>query len=399
MCPNDRARRERSRVKTVNENPTDKLCSLVATNNPDEAARELAAVLQSGTSGDSVLSALAPLAASCLQLHYPTPHALIALEWTRIALAELDARDAAPYLIDACVRYVASCPKANLGINDPATPGEPDIEDSVEGTAKSLAEHRVFDALFYATRAFDEPTADRARQTLLTLAGHEVDGLGHVFIYTASSLRVLDWCDAADRPLVLLAISEFLSRRARFERPSLLTEERPLAALIARSFDRTNILGHNVIYAAELNRAPDVFPDEILQHLFGQLARNIDNADLALIRDAYQEYRAETMPGGAQPINMLRTSFAEGDAEGSARAVAFAWAHPPAKGSLPATVFELFARIDAHQAHNLIYPAATFSVLDRVEESDAEFAVAQLVHYGATAAARDGLRPRAFAAG
>jgi hypothetical protein len=374
---------------------TDALLVPVTANDEPATLQELDRLLAAGTPPNDVLRALVAPAARALQLHYATPHAMIAVEWTRFAVEHVDGVNTGA-LLEACVRYIASCPKANLRLGDPVAPGEPDVDDAAEGLRTSLGEHRVFDALFYATRL---PDGGDLTRELLTLAGHEVDGLGHVFIHTATALRILDWCDPADRPLVLLAMMEFLSRRAEIEEPSLLTEERPLPPLIGRSFDRIGILGHNVIYAAELHRMPGGFPDAFRQHLYGQLARNIANAELELTRDVYQDYGGTTAPGDAPPLDLLRTAFGEGDPERTLRAFVSAWAHPESRREIPATLISLFARLDVPQSHYLIYPAATVTVLDAVDDIDAEFGLAQLAHYGARAAGRYGLRPKRDARG
>ncbi len=361
-------------------------------NDPSAAMAALADLRHQGASAEQTLSCLIPAAARTLQLRYPTPHAMIAAEWTRSSLVGL-APDRAQCLLEACVRYIAHCPKVNLRFHRPHSPGEPDKEDLLEGLRSSLDEHRVFDAFFYAERALGGPDPRAAENLLLTLAGHEVDPLGHVFIHTATGLRLQHWCEQADWPLALLAMMEFLSRRAHVDEPRLLTEPRPLSALIPRAFERINVLGHNVIYAAELNRLPDGFPEPFLQHLHGQLARNIEKAEQGLTRDEYQACRTRTKPGDTRPDNLLEQAFTNGDVEAGLRSFALAWAHPPARESVRSDIVALFARIDTLQSHYLIYPAATFSVLGKVSERDAEFGVAHLVRHGIQAAGKYGLLP------
>ncbi|MFO7900242.1 MAG: hypothetical protein R6V58_14425 [Planctomycetota bacterium] len=347
--------------------------------------------LDAGASHEDVLAALIPPAARALQLKYPTPHGLIALTWTLETLPWLG-DDERTTVTEACARYIGGCPNLNLSFEEPPAPGTPYVDDPAEGLDRSLREHRVYDAVFYGLRLFEDgPPADAARR-ILGYAANEVHGLGHVFIYTACALRLLGRCDAAQRPHVLAALAEFLSRRAEFDEPSHLSDERPLEGLVAGAFERINILGHNAIFAAELRRALDEFPQPIREHLRGQLARNIGDSDETLSRAAYRA-AVSSLPPGDAPLDALVGAFEAGDTPAALNALAAAWEHPPARRDLRNRLVVLFARIDTAQSHYLIYPPATFRLLDLVGDRDAELGVAQLVKMGAEAAGKFGLRP------
>jgi hypothetical protein len=357
------------------------------------SGRLLCDALSAGVGPDSALLGLADVAARGLQLHYATPHVLIALLWTLETLPTLPAREAR-ILLDADVRHVTQSPKVGLEAVEPLVVGEPWADDDAEGLRRSIDSHRAFDAWFYLLRM--RAAAPQALgSAVLALAANEVDELGHVFIYAATALRLMERSEEAARPAVLLALAEFLQRRAVTEPPAQLDERHSLAELVPHAFERINVLGHNVIYAAELRRTLDRFDAGVQAHLLGQLARNIERSDVSWTTDAYRDAAARApADGGADPpAEMLERAFAAGDLPAAARTLADAWPGASGRDQLRRTLLALFARIDTPQPHYLIYPAATFRLLDLVGDAQAELGVAQLVKMGVEAAAEHGLRP------
>jgi hypothetical protein len=217
-----------------------------------------------------------------------------------------------------------------------------------------------------------------------------VDPLGHVFIYTATALRLLRKCDPSHRRGVLLAMAEYLGRNATVDEPTLLDDDRPVEELLPRAFERINILGHNVIYAAELKISLPRVEPRLRRHLVGQLARNVQENDCDL---SYDQYCSQRQYEGCVEDwrTCLERAFAEGDPARGFAAVAEACVPEAGVPALRQALITLFARIQTLQPHYLIYPAATCALTDHVDSRVGELAFAQLVKMGVEAAAEHGL--------
>lgn len=363
----------------------------------DEAAvlANYSAALEAGEELTDILHALVPVAARTLQLTYPTPHAMIALEWLWGTLSWLDPA-AQRESVASYLRDLGSHTKFNVSLAEPFTAGLPLSENHQEGVFRSLEEMRVFDGFYYAWLLYKSGRQQELRHAVMEIASHEVDSLGHVFIYAATALRLFARCrEDSDRAVVLLALVEFLSRKALIETPELLTERRNLDKLLPALVKRVNILGHNVIYAAELARALDEFTPDVQAHLITQLDRNIHDSNITLTREVCAQVRDEAPPTaeGADPMERLGEAFAEGDFGGALRAISEARAQPERMPRLRQTLLMLFARIDTHQPHYIIYPRATFELMARADAETGELALAELVNLGVQAAQSHGLRP------
>ncbi len=230
-------------------------------------------------------------------------------------------------------------------------------------------------------------------QLLLAIAAHEVDPLGHVFIYTATALRLLDKVHPTDRSAILLAAMEYLARKAQVDEPALLHDERPVADILPRAFERPNILGHNVIYAAEIDRSAGALPPRLQAHLAGQLHRNIQDSECTLTYDRYCNERNYEGCLDDDCVRCIEDAFQNGDVGAGYAALARGCIQEDMRHCLRQALLTLFARIDTPQPHYLIYPAATFELLDGVEREHRELALAQLIAMGVHAAQEHGLRP------
>jgi hypothetical protein len=129
-------------------------------------------------------------AAHAVQLHYATPHALIAHDAVLRLLPRCadNARDA---ILARHRRYVKRSPVLTRPAAAIIAEGQPDADTDVDGMLDSLAEHKVFNALFYALRLVAAGEIDRFERACLRLAARDVDRLGHVFIYTDAVLRLI----------------------------------------------------------------------------------------------------------------------------------------------------------------------------------------------------------------
>jgi hypothetical protein len=250
----------------------------------------------------------------------------------------------------------------------------------------------VFDAFFYARTMVEGARFEALAARLRHIAGQEVDSLGHVFIYTTTALRLIPLCAGAARNLVLLALMEYIARKARVRTAARLSEERSLRDLLPGAFERINILGHNVIYAEELRRSLSDFDPEMRTHLLGQLARNIHDAKSTLTREAYDRMLSDAPDGDGSTQARIEAAFREDDLPAGIGAVGHALEQPDGLTALRDALLPLFARIDTPQPHYLIYPAATFALLDGAPEALAPLAVGQLVQKGIRAAKDNGLR-------
>jgi hypothetical protein len=364
-------------------------------NDAQKAGKGVRAARAENVSFDSLLQALVPVAASTLQLKYPTPHGMIALAYTWDALDGMDDLGQ-QQMVESCARYLAQCPKTTLRPGEAPSRGEPYFQNPSEGLKRSLREHRSLDALFYAERFLEADKQDDLGQLLLAIAAHEVDPLGHVFIYTTTALRLIEKARPADRSAILLAAMEYLARKAQVDEPALLDDERPVADILPRAFERPNILGHNVIYAAEIDRSAGALPPRLQTHLVGQLHRNIQDSECTLTYDQYCNERNYEGCVGDDCVRCIEDAFQNGDVGAGYAALARGCIQEDMRPCLRQALLTLFARIDTPQPHYLIYPAATFELLDRVEREHRELALAQLVAMGVHAAQEQGLRPHSL---
>jgi hypothetical protein len=257
----------------------------------------------------------------------------------------------------------------------------------------SLADHRVFNAQFYALRLLRDRRAVDLERALLTLASHEVDGLGHVFIYTDAALRLMRRAGAVLRREVLLDVMEFLGRRATFEPPATLRPARSREPAYRAALACVGLLGHNVIYSRSLELRREELPAEVFDHALAQLERNIGGSEGAFTVDDMKAI------GPAPDERRPKTALVEAVASGDERAtVALTRGYLASKDVKAERVWEAlvlaFALIDTHQPHYLIFPDSAWLAADLLGGDAAELAASTVAREAARAAKRFGMSRR-----
>jgi hypothetical protein len=360
----------------------------------DEAAavRAYRALRSAGRQPRELLEGSTSVAARTLQLRFATPHAMIALNWAIRALEGLTSVQANA-VAEACVRFLAASPKLHVDVAERSTGGEVGDADPLDGLERSLSEHRVFDAGFYVSNLLGEGRYVALAEFAMELASRRVGSLGHVLIYTINALKMLSRSSLADAGLVALALSEFLSRRAMHEEPKAHPYGSTLPDLLSRLVERPGLLGHNVILAAEVAPALHGFSEKRKDHILAQLAENVDRSDEMLTAERYLGMQKRPVSDAGGGLEQLVHAFRAGAVADAMAPLAACWRDPKARGALRGVLLALFAGIDAHEPHYLIYPQATFSLAEVVGERFGELAVAQLVALGVDAARREGMRP------
>ncbi len=329
-------------------------------------------------------------AAHALQLHFDTPHAMICF-------------DAARRLRETCSAqaYDAACRKLLDYVNEsdrldhpamPLTPaGEPDADDEVAGMRQSLAEHKVLNAAWYGQRLLDAGRHADLAQEALRLAAHEVDGLGHTFIFTETALRLMrDAADETTRSAILLALMEYLSRKASVERPQLQWSGAGWRHLAQRACERVGLLGHNVIFARSLHLRRDDLPDDLFEHALAQLERNIDASEDEFTVDDLRS-RSASEPAG-RPEAVLGEFVASGDTELAVAAVRGFMSNGVGAPEVASALVTVLCRVDVTQSHYVIFPEAVRYLIDHVDADYAELALAQVARMACGAAERYGMR-------
>jgi len=328
-------------------------------------------------------------AARGLQLHYDTPHQMICLDSCR-RLERTCGQEAAgaarAYLAD----YVEAQPQLVRGTPGLSAEGPPDVPDDVEGMAISLAEGKVFNAVFYALRLAEAGGTEALCRTALQAASREVDGLGHVFIYTDSALRLAESCDAETRAEVLLPLMEYLARKALHAEPDLLKETSGLPALIKRAAERVGLLGHNVIYARSLVLREGDLEAGRFEHARAQLARNIADAEDEFTPDRMQQV-TPLVPDGVPQVSLPELTAA-GHEEAAMGAVRGYVAEGADVQDIVDGLVLAFCRIDVRQPHYLILPESVQLLSECMAPLHRELAFVQLARMAAGAARQYGTR-------
>jgi hypothetical protein len=328
-------------------------------------------------------------AAHGLQLHYDTPHQMICLDSCR-RLARACKTQAGQALREYLADYIEGEPQLLRPAACLSAQGRPDAEDDIAGMRASLAEGKVFNATFYALHLSGPSSADALTGAALELAAREVDGLGHVFIYTDSALRLAAHCQAEVRAEILLSLMEFLSRKALHQETLLLQERSGLPALIARATERVGLLGHNIIYARSLVLREGDLDDGLLQHARAQLARNIDDSEDEFT--AARLRKVAPLPPDGPPRLRLPPLAASGDEEAAMGAVRGYVAEGTDAQDIVDGLVLSFCQVDVRQPHYLIFPEAVLFLCDCMEAPQRELALAQLARMAADASRRYGVR-------
>lgn len=328
-------------------------------------------------------------AARGLQLHYDTPHQMICLDSCRRleqACGPQAARAARACLVD----YVESQPQLVRAAAGFVVQGPPDVPDDVEGMGSSLAEGKVLNAAFYALRLVGAGNYEALCRAALETASHEVDGLGHVFIYADSALRLAATASAEAQAEALLSLMEYLARKALHQAPELLEEKSGLPALIERAIERVGLLGHNAICARSLVLREGDVEGGRFEHARAQLARNIADSGDEFTPDRMRQLAA--VPPDGPPQERLPTLTAAGDEEAVIGAVRGYVADGADFRDILDGLVLAFCRVDVRQPHYLIFPESVQFLAECMAPLHRELALVQLARMAAGAARQHGTR-------
>ena len=92
--------------------------------------------------------------------------------------------------LEGFVRYLSGLPKISLDFKGVEYIGSLGVKSGKKGYVRSLMEHKVNNAFYYALRFVEEEDLESYLRHCLEIAAHEVDFLGHVFIHTHSLSRL-----------------------------------------------------------------------------------------------------------------------------------------------------------------------------------------------------------------
>lgn len=331
-------------------------------------------------------------AARGLQLHFDTPHQMIGLDSCR-RLGQTCGPEAAEAARAYLADYVDSQPQLVRPAAGITAQGPPDVSDDVEGMCESLSEGKVLNATFYALRLAKAGHLEALGRAVLDTAANEVDGLGHVFIYTDSALRLADAAPDETQAETLLSLMDFVARRAHHETPELLQEKSGLPALIQRAVERVGLLGHNVIYARSLVLREGDVDGPRFEHALAQLARNVERSDDEFTPDQMKQVTPLT-PDSVPQVGLPRL-VAAGDEERAMGAVRGYVAEGADVQDLIEGLVLAFCAIDVRQPHYLIFPESVQLLSECMSPRYRELALARLARMACGAAREYGTKPPA----
>jgi len=323
-------------------------------------------------------SCLVEPASASLQLRFDTPHAMICLDSLLQLLDIIPSRDRL-FFVEWYVRYLSGLPKLSLDFKKTERIGTLGAKHAKKGYIRSLLEHKVNNAFFYALRLVEEEGLEVFLEQCLEIAAHEVDFLGHVFIYTHTVSRLCRLIGPKQLKCLIFQVTEFLSRRARVEADRLQKEGRELDSLVPMALERINILGHNTIFAHKVNQVVDHLEGRFIEHLSAQLVRNMDNSPDLLSRDDIDELVGGLKEETKDPLGALRQSLTRGK---DRQSIYYCRRYLEEFG-LTAELLSMLAKSltakDPIQPHYVIFPQAAFDLAQNVDQSYAEVALARVI--------------------
>ncbi len=344
----------------------------------EEAVEILQGIWDQGIDLERLTASFLEPAATSLQLRFDTPHALICLDSLIQLLNAIPSNDHFHFL-QWFVRYLSGLPRLFLDFEKTEKIGTLGIKHAGKGYARSLLEHKVNNAFYYALRSVEEEGLECYLHQCLEISAHEVDFLGHVFIFTHTLGRL---CRLVEPKLVrslMFQLTEFLARRARMEPNSLQKEGREVDILILMALERINILGHNAILAHKINQVVDHLEGRYIQHLCSQLVRNIENSPDRFSREDLEEMLGGLKDHTKDPLDALRKSLTRGNGR---RSIYYCRLYLENFG-LTGELFSMLARFltakDPAQPHYIIFPQAVFDLAQIVDQPIAELALARVI--------------------
>jgi len=344
----------------------------------EEAIEILQDIWGQGIDMDRLTACFVEPAATSLQLRFDNPHALICLDSLLQLLDLIPAKDRL-YFVQWFVRHLSGLPRLSLDLKQTERIGRFGAKSAKKGYIRSLLEHKVNNAFYYALRFVDEEGLEGYIHQCLEIASHEVDFLGHVFIYTHTLGRLCRLVEPKQAKTLIFQLTEFLARRARVQADSLQKEGREVDSLIPMAFERVNILGHNTILAHKINQVVDHLGGRYIEHLSSQLVRNLENSPDRFSREDMEEMVAGFSDKTKDPLGALRKSLTKGNDRQSIYYCRLYLEDFGLTAELFSTLAKSLAARDPAQPHYIIFPQAVFDLAQIVDQSYVEIAMARVI--------------------
>lgn len=334
------------------------------------------------------LKSLFPKELHALELQYDTPHALIA-------------HDALDFLLKRCNRgvrgavlrkhaeYVEKSRTIQRNIVKPEARGEGYRQDYIEGLVESLQEHKIFNAYFYGLKCLQRNQFEGLRKAFLEIASHEVDRLGHVFIYTESCLRLMAATSDSTRKELLLDLVEYTSRKAQIEVGEIYHTDETMESLLRDSLEKIGLLGHNTILARSLHLRRNDLEKTKLEHGFAQLRRNIDASDPGMSASDVHDIKPLQLSGN--PLEILPKRIWSGDFESVAQAIRGFLIDDRNVDRIWLAIALAFSKIKATQPHYFILTESAWYISGLLGNRLMELAMLQTAKMATEAAADRGV--------
>ncbi len=344
----------------------------------EEAIEILQSICEQGVDTGQLTACFVEPAAASLQLRFDTPHAMICLDSLLQLLNLIPSKDRLHFL-EWFVRYLSGLPKMFLDFKETEKIGSLRVKDVKKGYVRSLLEHKVNNAFYYALRFVEEEGLEQYLHQCLEIAAHEVDFLGHVFIYTHALGRLCRLIEPKRAKTLIFQLTEFLARRAQVEADCLQKEGREGDSLIPMALERINILGHNAILAHKIIQSVDHLEGRCEEHLFSQLVRNVENSSDRLSREDIEEILGGIRDDTKDPLGALKKSLTR---ENDRHSIYYCRLYLEDFG-LTEELFSILAKAlaakDPAQPHYIIFPQAVFDLAQMVDQPHAELALARVI--------------------
>ena len=327
---------------------------------------------------DKLTACLVEPASASLQLRFDTPHAMICLDSLLQLLNVIPSKDRL-FLVQWYVRYLSGLPKLFLDFKQIERFGTLGVKQAKRGYVRSLLEHKVNNAFFYALRFIEEEGLEAFLKQCLDIASHEVDFLGHVFIYTHAVSRLCRLIEGKQAKTLIFQMTEFLSRRARIEGENLQKEGRELDSLVPMALEHINILGHNTILAHKISQIIDLMEDRYIENLLAQLVRNIENSSDRFSRDDLDDMLEGFSDDTKDPLGALRRSLTRGKERQSIYHCRLYLEEFGLTAELLSMVAKFLTAKNPAQPHAIIFPQAIFDLAQTVDQPYVEVAMARVI--------------------
>ncbi|NIQ38691.1 MAG: hypothetical protein GTN81_08875 [Proteobacteria bacterium] len=350
----------------------------IQTARTEEATEILQSIWEEGIDLDRLTDCLIEPAAANLQLRFDTPHAMICLD-SVLQLLDVIPFEDRHYLVEWFVRYLSGLPKLFLDFRGTVKAGPLGAKDAKKGYVRSLLEHKVNNAFYYGLRLAEERGLESFLHQSLEIAAHEVDFLGHIFIYTHALSRLCRRVDSKLAKTLIFQITEFLARRAHVEVESLQKEGQELDSLVPMALERSNLLGHNAIFAHKINQVVDHLEGRYIEHLCAQLIRNIENSSDRFSKEDMEEMLTAVKDDTKDPLGAIRASLTRGNKKTSIYHCRKYLENFGLTGELCSTLVRSLAEKDPAQPHYIIFPQAVCDLAQTMEQPNVELAMARVI--------------------